>query len=243
MSKINAVIFDCWDTVINYHETDAYKGIDLLLDISENPNNVTKEELEEDYHKLMHEYYKECNSFDLSFTALFRYICLTHNLKPNVPFEKIEDLYDLHLDPTPVETLKEFLDFLKENNITKGVCSNTIHSEENTIKFVKSCWPTMPFDFIMASSKYGVKKPNPRFFEVGTILANSKKEETIYIGDNFYADVYGSWLAGYKKSIWFNQRHRNKADFYKLHPEMPDNIDYIEIDNYLDLIKILKEEI
>lgn len=40
------------------------------------------------------------------------------------------------------------------------------------------------------------QKPNPRFFEIGAKLAGSKNEETIYIGDNFYADVYGSWLSG-----------------------------------------------
>lgn len=241
MKDIDAVIFDCWDTVIHHNVSDTYKGIELLLDVCDNPTNVTKEQLLEDYHLLLNEYYKNCNSYDLRFTALFRYICLSHHLTPRISIDEIEHLFTLHIVPTPMENLDKLIKFLKENNVKIGVCSNTIFSQEQTRKFINSCWPDEPFDFIMASSEYGTKKPNPRFYEVGTLLANSSKNKTIYVGDNFYADVYGSWLAGYKKSIWLNQKHRPKSDYYILHPEMPDNIEYSEIDDYTQLIDILRE--
>lgn len=243
MAKLKTVLFDCWDTVIHYNETDKNKGITLLLDVCDNPDNIKSDQLESDYHALMHEYYKKCNDFDLRFIALFRYICVSHNLKPRISYEEIEKLYNQHLVPTPVENLRPLLNFLKQNNIKVGVCSNTIHSEEHTVDFIKQCWPDMPFDFVMASSTYGVKKPNPRFFEIGAKLAGSKNEETIYIGDNFYADVYGSWLSGFMKSIWLNQKHKNKKDYYLYHPEMSDEIEYTEIDDYLKLIPILEKMI
>lgn len=242
MAKITAVLFDCWDTVIHYNETDRYKGIDLLLDVCDNPDNVKPQKLIKDFNELMNEYYAQCNSYDLRFTALFRYLCLTHNLKPRIPFEEIERLYNKHIEPYPCENLDKVLAFLKDKNITFGVCSNTIHSKEDTEQFIRQVWPSMPFSFVMASSTYGVKKPNPRFFEVGARLAHSKNEDTIYIGDNFYADVYGSWVANYRKSIWYNSFHRDISWFYRAHPEMPiENIEYTEINDYAELLPILEE--
>lgn len=241
MKKIDAVIFDCWDTVIYYRESETYKGIEFLLDVCDNPMGVTKEQLIEDYHELMHEYYLNCNSYDLRFTALFRYICLSHHLTPKFSFEELEKMFSRHMAPTPAKDLDKLLAYLKANGIKVGVCSNTIYSQEQTKAFIDSCWPENTFDFIMASSYYGTKKPNPRFYEVGTLLAQTSKDKTMYVGDNFYADVYGSWLAGYKKSIWLNEKHRPKSDFYKVHPEMPDDIDYLEVSGYAELLDRLKE--
>lgn len=242
MAKITAVLFDCWDTVIHYQETDKFKGIDLLLDVCDNPNNVKSEELKRDFQELMTEYYRQCNAFDLRFTALFRYLCLTHDLTPRITFEEIEKLYNKHIEPYQCDNLDKVISFLKKKRITFGVCSNTIHSKEDTVDFIKQVWPSMPFNFVMASSTYGVKKPNPRFFEVGAKLAHSKKENTMYIGDNFYADVYGSWLADYGKSIWYNSFNKDIARFYRAHPEMPlENIEYTEIHDYNELLPILEE--
>lgn len=241
MGKINAVLFDCWDTVIHYQESKKNKGIELLLDVCENPKKVKKAELVECFRNLMVDYYRISNDFDVRFLSLFRYLCASNGLIPKIPYEEIERLYNQHIVPTPVKNLDKVLSFLEDNKVKVGVCSNTIHSEEDTRAFLAACWPSMPFDFVMTSSTYAVKKPSGRFFEIGAKLAGTTNDKVVYVGDNFYADVFGSWCAFYEKSIWFNPYRRSRDLYYRAHPEMSDNIEYREISDYLELIPILRE--
>lgn len=240
MAKINAVIFDCWSTVIHYHENEETPGIELLLDVCDNPDHVQAKQIQDFFHNLMDEYYLRMNDFDVRFTAIFNYVCKANNLTPRVSLEEIEDMYERHLSPTPVENLDKVISFLKSKGITIGVCSNTIHSEEHTKEFIKSCWPDMPFDFVMASSNYAVKKPNKRFFDLGAKLAGTTNDKAIYVGDDFFHDVYGSYEAGYAKSIWYNPYGRTKSFYTERYPYMNPDVKHKEIKDYLELVEILK---
>ena len=44
------------------------------------------------------------------------------------------------------------------------------------------------FDKIITSEKLGVKKPNPAIFQHAIEMANTNKEERVYIGDNLVVD-------------------------------------------------------
>ena len=66
------------------------------------------------------------------------------------------------------------------------------------------------FDTITNSEMVGVKKPNPRMFHFALDLAQTKKENSIMIGDNFEADVLGALNIGLD-AICFNY-HKTTLD-------------------------------
>ncbi len=54
------------------------------------------------------------------------------------------------------------------------------------------------FKFIFASAAVGIAKPDPKIFELGLEKVGSLPEETLHVGDHWYADVEGAEKVGLK---------------------------------------------
>ncbi|MEG0240440.1 HAD family hydrolase [Anaerorhabdus sp.] len=52
------------------------------------------------------------------------------------------------------------------------------------------------FDSVIVSGDFGVHKPDPRIFIESCSQLGIEPDEMVYVGDTFYADVYGATLAG-----------------------------------------------
>lgn len=63
------------------------------------------------------------------------------------------------------------------------------------------------FDALAVSGLIGVEKPDAEFFERTLEIAGATRDETVHIGDSFYADVQGAWGAGLD-AIWINWHNR-----------------------------------
>jgi putative hydrolase of the HAD superfamily len=61
------------------------------------------------------------------------------------------------------------------------------------------------FSVIADSSDYNAFKPMPEPFEFALAKLSVSKENTLYIGDEFYADVVGATRAGLAV-VWINNR-------------------------------------
>ena len=59
------------------------------------------------------------------------------------------------------------------------------------------------FDALAVSGLVGVEKPDAAFFERALEIAGATRDETVHIGDSFYADVQGAWGACLD-AIWIN---------------------------------------
>ena len=59
------------------------------------------------------------------------------------------------------------------------------------------------FDFVLSSEIAGVAKPHPNIFEQALKLAQTNKNETVYVGDDPKRDILGAHGAGIH-AIWFN---------------------------------------
>lgn len=70
------------------------------------------------------------------------------------------------------------------------------------------------FSTITNSELAGVKKPNSIIFDYALKLANTSKENSIMIGDDFEADVNGALNAGLD-AIFFNEKKVNVSENYK----------------------------
>ena len=62
------------------------------------------------------------------------------------------------------------------------------------------------FDALAISGLVGVEKPDAAFFERALEIAQATPDETVHIGDSFYADVQGAWAAGVD-AVWINARN------------------------------------
>ena len=82
------------------------------------------------------------------------------------------------------------------------------------------------FDKIVNSEMAGVKKPNPKIFNLALELANTDAGRSLMIGDNIEADILGAQAVGFN-AIHFNA-HNDPAH---THCEMIH--DLVEIKSYL----------
>lgn len=57
-------------------------------------------------------------------------------------------------------------------------------------------------DFILISDEIGIKKPDPRIFQIAAKRNNFSPEECAYVGDQFPVDIFGAMQAGFKP-IWY----------------------------------------
>jgi len=138
----------------------------------------------------------------------------------------------------PMPHIKELLAFLAGRNIRAGVMSNIMSSAGELRRRIEEHFSLSQFDFIIASSDYGVAKPDPLIFKLALAKAGLPPEDVWFCGDNPRCDVEGSHAAGmfpvwYEdltvESIWRDPSHGA--------PACP----HLHIHDWRELIDILKE--
>lgn len=84
-----------------------------------------------------------------------------------------------------VPTLKK----LRKAGFTLGVLTNRTDPVD---EYIAKIGLAQHLDFYLAAGEIGVWKPDTGIFYYAMGLAGSLPEETIYIGDNYYADIVGA---------------------------------------------------
>jgi putative hydrolase of the HAD superfamily len=91
------------------------------------------------------------------------------------------------------EELNDLLPELRESGYTLGIVSNRSEPYHDTVEEMHL---GDHFSFVLAAGEVGSWKPDPKIFHHAARLAKSKPEETVYIGDNYFADIIGARRAG-----------------------------------------------
>jgi putative hydrolase of the HAD superfamily len=103
---------------------------------------------------------------------------------------------------------RETVDYLKSRGIKTGIISNASSTLDGILKRTGL---HKKFAHIVISEKAGVEKPDRKIFLKALKLARSKASETVYIGDNYIADIYGARSAGLVP-VWIRRKSKN-AEF------------------------------
>jgi len=103
-----------------------------------------------------------------------------------------------HDDWVPPE-LHDILPSLREAGFKLGVLSNR---SKPFMKEMKKLKLAKYFEYIKAAGEIGTWKPNPVIFESLIEHFNVLPEESIYVGDNYYADVVGARAAGLEPVLY-----------------------------------------
>ncbi len=114
---------------------------------------------------------------------------LKHRLKKGTSFRAHKDVFAA-------------LRFLQRKKIITGVISNAPAELRGILKKTK-LWRF--FDYIVISELAGAEKPDRRIFKKALSLAKVRPEETVYIGDNYLADIAGARRAGIEP-VWLRRR-------------------------------------
>lgn len=112
------------------------------------------------------------------------------------------------------EDVPETLKILKEAGLILGVITNRGSSIDEYMREIELA---EFMDFYFAAGDIGFWKPNPEIFHYALGQANAKAEESIYVGDNYYADVVGARAAGLEAVLIDPNNHFPAADCVVIH--------------------------
>jgi HAD superfamily hydrolase (TIGR01549 family) len=103
-----------------------------------------------------------------------------------------------HDDWVPPE-LHEILPSLREAGFKLGVLSNRSQPfAEQMVELNLAHY----FEYVKAAGEIGTWKPNPMVFDSMLEHFNVRPNESVYIGDNYYADVVGARAAGMEPILY-----------------------------------------
>jgi putative hydrolase of the HAD superfamily len=80
-----------------------------------------------------------------------------------------------------------------------GVVSNREKPYQEELKELKLA---SHFTFSLAAGEISSYKPDPAIFERALELAGTSAQETVYVGDNYFADIVGSRRAGLRPVLY-----------------------------------------
>jgi len=108
---------------------------------------------------------------------------------------RIQELYDLYYDPIDVLYADAFmvLDELRKDGYTLGLVTNRDSDIEPMLNRYRV---REYFNFVVTGGQAGFFKPHPEIFRHALALSKSRPEETLYVGDNYFADVVGALNVG-----------------------------------------------
>ena len=241
MKKPEMILFDYGHTLCYEGGFDCQKGMEVLIaNAAENPLGVTPEELRKKNDEMYA--YLDKNIFphniEMHHHIYFRTLFDSFGLKFNKPFEELEEIYwDAAAPPSPMPGAEEIIDFLNKHNIRTGIISNMSFSGAALTKRINKLLPENNFEFILASSEYGWRKPEKFMFEAAIAKAALPAESIWFCGDNTQADIVGAHSVG-MLPVWVCSPvkcyYRDPA-----HDVLP-NFDYVKIENLTQLEDLIE---
>lgn len=208
MRKPRMILFDYANTLLYEPEADYVRGEKAVFaHVVSNPHGVTPEEAAKLGTELfiaarpcrhsgweLHEHQQLRLKYDL--------LGLTFDL----PLSEIEKLLWTAACPGAVMPgAQEMLAGLRQRGIRTGVISNLGFTGEALADRLRRLLPKHEFEFVIASSDYGMRKPDPLIFRAALAKAGLTAEEAWFCGDQIAADIHGAQGAGIFP-VWYEEQ-------------------------------------
>ncbi len=232
--KPKMIIFDAGRTLINYKEINIRKGIEAYYPyIISNPHQYTVEEIEQ-YDDEIFGMFDLCreNRFEIPMENKLRLLFDLLEIQFSRSLNEIAKI-EWEEDPVieAVSHAAELLCWLNENNIRTAVISNFDYSRNLLEAKLKEIYPENQFEFVIASSDYGVMKPNRYIFQAGIVKSGLEAKDIWYVGDKVAVDALGSKAAGMTAVLYKNPRNT--------YEEIPENV--IVVNDLMEIAKLIRE--
>lgn len=193
------ILFDYGQTLCYQEQTDFLRGERAVFEhVTQNPHQITPEEA----YQLGMRLFAEADSvrksgYEIHEWPLLRLKYESLGLRFDLPLPELEILLADAADPDSLMPgVQNMLADLRARGIRTGVISNLGWSGHALTHRLETMLPEHHFEFILASSEYALRKPNPLLFRVALEKAQLPAEDVWYIGDSLSADVTGARNAG-----------------------------------------------
>lgn len=235
LTKPKMIIFDAGRTLINYKEINIRKGIEAYFPyIISNPHNYSIEEIEKQDDEIfgMFDLCRE-NQFEIPMENKLRLLFDLLEIQFSISLNEIAKI-EWEEDPVieAVSHAAELLCWLNENNIRTAVISNFDYSRNLLEAKLKEIYPDNQFEFVIASSDYGVMKPNRYIFQAGIVKSGLEAKDIWYVGDKVAVDALGSKAAGMTPVLYKNPRNT--------YEEIPEDV--IVVDDFMKIASLLTQQ-
>ncbi len=214
MARFKALLFDLGNTLIYFDgawpEVFAQAQQELLGQLSEAGVSLDAPEFLKRFEGKLNDYYRERESeFIEHTTAYVLRTVLAEFGHTQVPEEalraSLKKMYAVsQAHWIPEEDCHAALDALKAKGYKMGILSNA-GDDADVQTLVDKANLRSYFDFALSSAACGIRKPNPRIFQIALERLGVAPDEAAMIGDTLGADILGARNAGIF-SIWITRR-------------------------------------
>lgn len=242
-NKPKMILFDYGNTLLYEPDWDSTCGdMALMKYITKNPNNCTLEDIR--------------NSAEVIFgTHIERVRELGYDISAHVGNRVLYECLGIEFSLTPVEHETVFWDaasygavmpgademikYINSKGIRSAIISNLLWSGEAlTIRF-RRLLPDNRFEFVITSSDYLFRKPNPILFKTALGKAGLNAEDVWFCGDNTEADVEGSAAVGIYP-VWYENKAPGDYKKTQKHTKAP-HCEHLHICDWNELILALEQ--
>lgn len=242
MKKPKMILFDYGHTLLCEPDFDGVNGNRALLEYAtSNPNNLSAEDISKFADELFwrssitkaREIGVESHNFMFD-KLLYEYLQIEFSIS-SLEMERV--FWDNCAPGEAMDNIDKVLDYLNENNIRTGVISNISYSGAGLKNRIDRLLQNNNFEFVIASSEYIVRKPDPLIFELALRKAKLSAGEVWYCGDNTKLDVYGANNVGIFP-VWYHSLL--PCDYRDKSLDVKPECEHLYINDWMELINILE---
>jgi putative hydrolase of the HAD superfamily len=230
MTTINTVLFDLGGTLMyfdgDWPEVFLQADTALMDRLEEAGLQLNRQAFRDDFRARLNAYYAERESEFIEYTTAF---VLKEALASwgylGVPDAMVRPALDamyrvsqIHWQPEP-DALPA-LQALRERGVRLGLISNA--GDDADVQTLVDKGTLRPlFDVILTSASLGIRKPNPRIFDIALKRLGTEPSLAVMIGDTLGADILGAKNAGIR-NIWIRRRADTPANRAHMDTIIPD---------------------
>lgn len=234
--KPSMILFDYGLTLIQEPDFDPLRGDRALLPyITKNKNGISVEEISAFARRaFLDAETARAAGFEVHEHTLLRLLNDSLGLEYSITIEEQERVFWENASTfEPMPHIEQLLDDLNVVGIRTAVVSNISFSGKALKRRIDAALPRNRFEFVIASSEYGIRKPNPLIFQVALQKAGIAPEGAWFCGDNFDADIKGAASAGIFP-VWY--RGVNEAEIDEIDTAEPECLIIHDWCNLIDSI-------
>ena len=202
MKKPKMILFDYGGTLLCEPEWDMLRGEQAVFQhVIKNPHHYTPEYLcswESAYFQSL----QKIRDLDAELTEiqLMRLKYELHGIQLDISYEDAEFVFWSNTAPMTEKCLmpniEKVLSYLHNEGIRTGVISNIGWTGISLKKRIDTLLPENHFEFIIASSDYGLRKPDVKLFQLALEKASLMPDEVWFCGNTYDKDIEGAQSAG-----------------------------------------------
>ncbi len=239
MNYPKMILFDYGHTLLYEPDWDSVRGdTELLRYVVKNPNHCTLEDVRKGAELIFGKHIESIRKTGYEIAGqvgnkvLYEYLGIEFSL---TPLEMETVFWNGASMGALMPDADKMLDYLNQNGIRSAVISNLLWSGDALTQRLNRLLPNNRFEFVMTSSDYFVRKPNPILFEIALRKAGLRADEVWYCGDNPQADAEGASQVGIYP-VWYD----NDTDKKRPLDEAP-KCEHLHIHEWGEMIDLLEK--